>query len=393
MPALDNKRARRVRGTVWTGGALALVLIASGAIDAHKAVTSKYMYNEDVFPILRDKCGSCHVDGGPAPMSLLTYKDNGGAVAWAESIREMLVSEAMPPWYVDPTGPLVKGGRGITPRELDIVVTWAAGGTPQGDPGKTPAAATARAQWILGPPDLTLAMEKEHTLGPNVAEETHDVTLPSGLTEARWVKAADLLPGTSSMVRRAVISVENGPVLAVWEPGHDAIAAPGGTAFRLPANARLHLQIHYKKPWQDEQTSKSDRSTVGLYFTDEPLSGREIQAFADDGPRSETAATGPLTFSGRTTAAGRVLAVRPSLDQPYAALEIRAQLPSGRKVPLLKLRAARPEWPRRYWLADPIELPANTTIEIVATPGANDEGPLVAPSHETLKVSFDFVGQ
>ena len=66
-------------------------------VDAHKAITSKYTYNDDVFPILRDKCGSCHVDGGAAPMSLLTYNDDGGAVAWAESIREMLIAEAMPP--------------------------------------------------------------------------------------------------------------------------------------------------------------------------------------------------------------------------------------------------------------------------------------------------------
>jgi len=81
------------------------LLLAITGVEAHKAVTSKYTYNDDVFPILRDKCGSCHTDGGSAPMSLLTYNENGGAVAWAESIREMLIAEAMPPWYADPTGP------------------------------------------------------------------------------------------------------------------------------------------------------------------------------------------------------------------------------------------------------------------------------------------------
>ena len=40
-------------------------------------------------------------------MSLTTYID---ALPWAESIREQLVGERMPPWYVDPTGPAVKGG-------------------------------------------------------------------------------------------------------------------------------------------------------------------------------------------------------------------------------------------------------------------------------------------
>src|ERR1700749_2677782 len=78
---------------------------AGTTIAAHRAVTSKYTYNEDVSPILRDKCGRCHTDGGPAPMSLLTYNENGGsggAGAWAESMLEMLTAEAMPPWYADP---------------------------------------------------------------------------------------------------------------------------------------------------------------------------------------------------------------------------------------------------------------------------------------------------
>ena len=63
----------------------------------------------------------------------------------------------------------------------------------------------------------------------------------------------DLLPGTPTMVRRATIGLENGQVLAAWQPGDDAPAAPGGTAFKLDAGAKLHLQIRYKKPWQDEQ--------------------------------------------------------------------------------------------------------------------------------------------
>ena len=66
--------------------------------EAHKAITSKYTYNDDVFPILRDRCASCHVPGGVAPMSLMTYDD---AFPWAESIRAELVAAHMPPWNAD----------------------------------------------------------------------------------------------------------------------------------------------------------------------------------------------------------------------------------------------------------------------------------------------------
>ncbi len=153
--------------TVAAALAFAIAIISTATIDAHKGITSKYTYNDDVYPILRDKCGRCHAEGGPAPMSLLKYSiDAGGAAAWAESIRENLVSEAMPPWYVDPTGPAVKNNRGLTARELDTIVTWATGGTPQGNLNKKPLDAPISVNWTLGKPDVSIPMAKPFTLGP-----------------------------------------------------------------------------------------------------------------------------------------------------------------------------------------------------------------------------------
>ena len=65
----------------------------------------------------------------------------------------------MPPWYVDPIGPAVKNNHTLTPRELDIIVTWATGGTPQGDMNKKPAPAPLHVDWTLGKPDLAIQME------------------------------------------------------------------------------------------------------------------------------------------------------------------------------------------------------------------------------------------
>jgi len=372
--------------------ACALAIIATTTIDAHKGITSKYTYNDDVYPILRDKCGRCHAEGGAAPMSLLKYSiDAGGAAAWAESIRENLVSEAMPPWYVDPTGPAVKNGRGLTPRELDTIVTWATGGTPQGNLNKKPVDTPVTANWALGKPDLSIPMAKPFTLAPGVMQDTLDTTLPTNLTEAKWVRAVDLLPGTTTMVRRATISLENGPVLAVWEPGDEAVATQGGTAFKIPAGANLQLHVAYKKNYLDEQQSKSDTSTIGLYFTDEPLSGKSIQSFAIDAPGSQGADA--LTFSGTLATGGRVLALRPQVDQPYLSVSIDAVTSSGRRVPLLKLRGVRPEWPRRYWLTDPVELPAGTKVEVKLVPGDPNSGPLMAAVKSPLQIGLDFVPQ
>jgi len=102
----------------------ALAFAGRSIVEAHKPVTSKYDYNRDVFPLFREHCGSCHVNGGVAPMSLMTYKD---AVPWAESIREELTAGRMPPWPVDPRSPAVRGPHSISARDVDVIVTWAAG--------------------------------------------------------------------------------------------------------------------------------------------------------------------------------------------------------------------------------------------------------------------------
>ncbi len=116
--------------------------------------------------------------------------------------------------------------------------------------------------------------------------KSREFLLPTNLTETKWIKAADLMPGNPSIVRDAVISIDNGPVLSLWQPGSDTTAAPSGTAFRLAPGSKIHLQIHYKKHFDQEQNAISDKSTVGLYFTDPPPSGRELQSFAIDPPEA-----------------------------------------------------------------------------------------------------------
>jgi hypothetical protein len=397
MKVLASFGARHARMLTWGAVTAVTFGLALGSttttVDAHKAKTSPFTYNVDIFPLLRDNCGRCHVEGGPAPMSLMTYDKDGGAVAWAESIREMLLAGAMPPYYADPTGPAVRNPHTLTPRELDKIITWATGGTPHGDLAAKLPTVAPRQGWVGGKPDAELPMPTAFTMGPGTMQASNDVTLATSFTETKWVKAADLLPGVASMVRRAYISIEGGPLLQVWEPGDDAVDPPSGAAFKLPAGAKLHLKVDYKKSWQDEQKALADKSIVGLYFTEEPLSGKSVESITIDGPKNDGDVTGPVAFNGLLKTGGRIVGLRPMLDNPYSSVDITAVAASGRKVTLLKLRNPRPEWPRRYWLVDPIELPANTKIEVTMQPGDPDIGPLGKPETFALQIGLDIVPQ
>lgn len=386
---------RHIASLVAAVAAAGLVAsIAPARLEAHKPVTSVYDYNKDIFPLLRDHCGSCHAPGGSAPMSLMTYKD---AVPWAESIRDELTAGRMPPWPVDSRSPAVKGGHAMTPKEIDEVVVWASGGTPHawtGDPNRPLPEVAVKTGWKSGAPDLSLPMTAVHTMPPGTLDEVADMTLAAGNDAVKWVKSADLLPGAASAVRDAIISVEHGPTLAVWQPGLGAVSAPQGAAFELPAHANIHLQIHYKKHYDQERATIVDKSTVGLYFTEPPASSKGIAALMLDAAPGASADTGTgRALEGSLATGAHIVALTPLLDRPYGAVSIDVTKPDGTHVPLLMLREPRPQWFYRYWLEHPVDVPAGSVVHVKADPVPGYEDDFKSAARFGFSVRVNYVPQ
>ena len=389
--------------------AFGAVAVATQSGEAHKAITSKYTYNDDVFPILRDRCASCHVPGGVAPMSLMTYDD---AFPWAESIRAELVAAHMPPWNADEGYGEIKRAHTLTPKELDVILTWATGGNPRGSLDQVLPTIELKNAWTLGAPDLTLPLPTEFTLAADKMEDWAEFTLPTGTGEARWVRAVDLLPGTPSIVRSATIVVKSaggaaaGPapehVLALWLPGQDP-APQDGVAFRLPAGAQLGVRIHYKKTWQFEGKALTDRSTVGVYFSrsGETAAGpQELLALPIDSPPSAAGGADQTVRFSRTLAEDvQALGLSPDKVPGNISLQVEAVKPDGSRVPMIRLNT-RADWDRRYWFEKPMALPRGTRVEVTAnlqdpdmlsaaftaTPGAAPTAARASAMHLTLNV-------
>ena len=359
---------------MFAAAVVAGALLASGvAVDAHKPITSKYTYNADVFPIVRDRCAGCHVAGGIAPMSLLAYKD---ALPWAESIRQELIAERMPPWFADPTGPAVRGAHSLSGSEIDTLVTWATGGTPEGDAAKRPSEYQVSHDWAAGPPDAVLAPDSPYTVPPAVQDETHEFTIRTAFGGPRWIRGADLRPGDPTMVRDATMTIEGGPLVLAWVPGERPIMTPDDAGFLLPSGARLLLRVHYRKSWQDERAAKIDSSKLGLYFG------------ADSAARRPERSIDAGQIVDRPVS---VLSIYPVVDKPYGSLEVRAGTSSGPPIVLLRLHSPRPGWPRRYWLEEPVPLPAGSRIEIATTAPLPQPDETATVAAVPLRVSVDVV--
>lgn len=244
---------------------LLMLVLWSPAGEAHKSITSKFTYNAEVFPVFLNKCSHCHVAGSVAPMSLVTYED---AFPWAESLRGELLDAAH-----TSEGDFIKAAhRDLTARELDIVIDWAVGGTPEGDAGKKPAEVAFKNDWARGKPDLVLQPPAPFQVPADSMEVTEEFVLPVNLTSARELNGVDLLPGTPAVVRDATITIRtpNLPpkTIGTWIPRQVPARIEIKPIVGLVPGSEVVARIHYKKTWKFEGQALSDRSSIGLYFAD-----------------------------------------------------------------------------------------------------------------------------
>src|SRR5437016_7337814 len=124
-------------------------------------------YTKNIAPLLAERCGMCHVAGGSAPFSLLTYAD---AKRHATEIATATRTRYMPPWKADPeNGPFV-GQHPLSDAEIDRIQQWVADGAARGeaddsDPATPPGFDSKASGWRLGPPDLIVTLPQPYSLG------------------------------------------------------------------------------------------------------------------------------------------------------------------------------------------------------------------------------------
>ena len=82
-------------------------------------------FTKDVAPIIQKNCQTCHRPGEVAPMSFLTYKE---VRPWARSIREVVASRQMPPWFADPQHGEFSNDVRLSQKEIDTITAWVEGG-------------------------------------------------------------------------------------------------------------------------------------------------------------------------------------------------------------------------------------------------------------------------
>ena len=114
--------------------------IEADPLDTGASTPLAMSYGRDVAPILRRRCVVCHSKGRIAPFGLATYRQAKG---WAGAIAEAVEERRMPPWHADPAHGTFANDAHLSAREIGVLVDWARGGCPEGEPVALPGPAGA----------------------------------------------------------------------------------------------------------------------------------------------------------------------------------------------------------------------------------------------------------
>jgi hypothetical protein len=145
-------------------------------------------------------------------MSLVDYKS---ARPWAKSIREAVLTRKMPPWFADPHFGSFSNDSRLSDAELDAIKNWVDQGAKEGDPRDLPAAPEFVEGWRLGKPDIVIDIGENFVVKPGQDAYEH-FTVPTNLTEGRWIRAAEIRPGNRRVVHHVHVNLirderESGP--------------------------------------------------------------------------------------------------------------------------------------------------------------------------------------
>jgi hypothetical protein len=214
---------------------IGVLLLPVAAMAADVGAAAPVTFAKDIAPIFQEKCQECHRQGTAAPMSLVSFEE---ARPWAKSIRQRVITRNMPPWHLDKTVGIqeFQNDRSLSDTQIAAIVRWVDSGCPMGDPKDMPAPKKFPEDegWTLaktyGAPDLVLKSEP-YTMPAHGQDVWFKPLTDVPLTEARWVRAVEMRPGTTAgrkmmhhVLARLVQEEPGGPA----NPGAVAGADTGG---------------------------------------------------------------------------------------------------------------------------------------------------------------------
>ena len=364
-------------------------------------------FNKDVASILFEHCAPCHRPGQAAPFTLLSHAD---AQSRADKIAHATLTRQMPPWLPAPGEPAFVGERRLRDDQIDTIQRWVKGGAVEGHAGDLPKIPVWAEGWVLGKPDMVLAVGRPYVLPAGKEDVYRNLVLPVSIPSTRFVRAVEFLPGDAP-VHHAVVHLDRtsgsrrrdgadghpgfdgmgGPGtqdpeghFVGWAPGRGPIVAPPAMPWRLEAGTDLVLELHLLPG----KTPVAVRPTVALFFTDQPPAA--VPAMLKMGSQAIDIPAGQRDYAITDTYVlpvdADLLSLYPHAHFLGREMHVRAVLPDGTDRRLIHIPRWSFHWQQDYRYLRPVSLPRGTVVTMRFTYDNSDSN-AENPHHPPVRVT------
>lgn len=380
-------------------------------------------FSKEVVRILQKNCQTCHHPGDIAPFSMMTFQETR---PWAKAIREAVLVRKMPPWKPAPGCGEFRDARGLTQDEINTIVAWVDGGSPEGNPADLPVATEFPDGWPLGAPDFVAAPNEDFT--PPQGQDTYRCfSVPvSALRGDRFIQGFDVRPGNRKIVHHVIAypdpggksaaldDAEAGPgytcfggpgfdvstsvadilagksyMLGGWAPGARGYFAPEGAGINMPgsANDRVVIQVHYHPTGEAE----TDRTSVGFYFAKVPVQKNLLLLpLVNDRFSIPAGAKGyevSYTFDVPALLSGKILGVAPHMHLLGKQIKVELTRPNEPAQCLINVPSWDFNWQGSYLYQSPIAVPGGSSLKLTCTFDNSADNPL-NPNNPPIAVKW-----
>lgn len=356
------------------------------------AAIQEVSYANEIVPILKERCVSCHMEGGIAPFAMTNHQMVQG---WSPMIREVLYTKRMPPGQID--SEYVHDFRDvshITTEETQKLVSWIDNGAQNND-GADPLAEykPELVKWAYGEPDLLYTIPAQ-TIPATGVQDYRNIALPLELEEDVWVKAIEFEAGDPTVLHH-IIAFAYGPNgvnefeilnqgigLGAYAPGNEVNTYPENSGFPLKAGGGLMLQLHYTTSGRETV----DESEIALYLWDEKpertvLGGSAAELEINIPPfeaRHEMVATAKFRKDSYLTMLG------PHMHYRGYDANFKLVYPDGRTEEILNVPNYQFNWQKVYDFEEPKFVPEGTEMVFTGTFDNSEMNPFNPDPSQTL---------
>ena len=343
-------------------------------------------YSGQVAAIVNQHCVECHREGELAPFPLASYES---VVGWADTIREVVTANRMPPWFADPAVGKFSNDCSLSADDKRLLLAWIDNGCPQGDPAKTPAPPEFVSGWRIGQPDITYRMAEPYRVPAEGTVDYQYFVVEPELKNDLWISAAEARPGNQSVVHHVVLyalgpgmKLSNlaevqamGKMVTLYAPGMNPWQYPEGTAMKIAKGSTLIIQTHYTP----NGTAQDDRSYVGLKLADMKTVKRQVRYGMSVNINIEIPPGDDdyvLVSRKLFLRDALLLNLFPHMHYRGKSFRFEAEYPDGHRELLLDVPKYDFNWQLRYDLAEPKFMPKGSRLVCTAHYDNSDANPL-----------------